>query len=93
MTVSGRSSLDDLIGRDLTDTFSEFMSEQCRALLDALQDPELEKIALWKLAGYTNEAIAAKQNCTRVTIQRRLRLIREIWDAETKGLLSDRRPL
>jgi len=93
MTASGQFRLDDLIGHDLAVTLPDFMSEQCRTLIESLEDPDLEKIALWKLAGHTNEEIAAKQSCTRVTIQRKLRLIRKIWDAETEGLASSRAPL
>lgn len=77
-----RFRLDQLIGADLAATFPEFMSQQCRQLLDSLASADLEQIALWKLAGHTNEEIAAEQGCTRVTIQRKLRLIREIWEAE-----------
>ena len=86
----GQFCLDDLIGEDLAATFPDFMSQQCRSLIDALDDPNLEEIALWKLAGHTNEEIALKQSCTRVTIQRKLRLIRKIWDTETGGLVSTR---
>ncbi len=86
LTASGRFRLDDLIGHDLSDTLPELMSERCRVLIDALQDPELEQIALWKPAGHTNDEIADKLDCTRATIQRKLRLIRKIWDVETDGL-------
>jgi DNA-directed RNA polymerase specialized sigma24 family protein len=75
--------LDQLIGEDLAATLPQFMSEQCRELFESLDAPDLEQIALWKLAGHTNEEIAAQQNCTRVTIQRKLRLIRAIWVAES----------
>jgi DNA-directed RNA polymerase specialized sigma24 family protein len=84
MTSTSRFRLDDLIGHDMSVALPDCMSAQCRILIDALKDPDLEKIALWKLAGYTNEEIAAKQNCTRATIQRKLRLIRKIWDSETR---------
>lgn len=84
--ASGKSfRLDHLVGKDLAATFPEFMSQQCRLLFESLDAPDLEQIALWKLAGHTNEEIAAQQHCTRVTIQRKLRLIRKIW-AESSGL-------
>jgi len=81
--VAQSISLDQLIGNNSAAEFSTFMSEQCRELLELLGSPELEQIALWKLAGHTNEEIADQQHCTRVTIQRKLRLIREIWIAES----------
>jgi DNA-directed RNA polymerase specialized sigma24 family protein len=89
LIASGRFRLDDLIGHDMSDTLQELMSEQCRVLIEALQDSELEKIALWKLAGYTNDEIGKKLDCSRATIQRKLRLIREIWEVETDAIASD----
>jgi DNA-directed RNA polymerase specialized sigma24 family protein len=87
---SGEFRLDDLIADGAAAHFSDFLSQQCRSLIESLDDPELERIALWKLAGHTNDEIALKQNCTRVTVQRKLRLIRKIWNAETGGLASNR---
>jgi DNA-directed RNA polymerase specialized sigma24 family protein len=83
IAAGGAFRLDHLIGEDLAATLPKFMSEQCRQLIESLNAPDLEQIALWKLAGHTNEEIAAQQNCTRVTIQRKLRLIRAIWTAES----------
>jgi DNA-directed RNA polymerase specialized sigma24 family protein len=82
IAADGPFRLDYLIGEDLAKTLPTFMSEQCRQLIESLNAPDLEQIALWKLAGHTNEEIAAQQNCTRVTIQRKLRLIRAVWIAE-----------
>ncbi len=86
--LPGQFRLDDLTSKKYVAALSDFMSQQCRILIEALDDAELEKIALWKLAGHTNDEIARKLNCTRVTIQRRLRLVRKIWDAETDGLAT-----
>ena len=86
----GRFCLDDLIADRAAAHLSDFLSQQCRSLIESLDDPDLERIALWKLAGHTNDEIALKQNCTRVTVQRKLRLIRKIWNAETGGLVSNR---
>ncbi len=41
---------------------------------------ELRSIALWKLEGYSNEEIAGKLGCVERTIERRLQLIRQIWE-------------
>lgn len=78
--------LDQLVSDGRAVTFSEYMSVQCRLLIETLGDPDLEKIALWKLAGHTNEEIASEQGCTRVTIQRKLRLIRVLWTSELQGI-------
>ena len=58
------------------------MAEEFRRLLESLGEDELRSIALWKLEGYTNEEIASKLGCIRLTVQRKLRLIRDIWAKE-----------
>ena len=55
------------------------MTRYGRALLDELADPALESVALFKLAGETNEEIAGRMDRTRRTIQRMIKLIRDIW--------------
>lgn len=55
------------------------MTRYGRALLDELADPDLESVALFKLAGETNEDIAGHMDRTRRTIQRMIKLIRDIW--------------
>ena len=47
----------------------------------AVLDPTLRQIVLWKLEGYTNAEIAAKNklNCAERTIERKLHRIRELW--------------
>jgi len=49
-------------------------------LLDRLGDAELAKVAVWKMEGHTNEDIATKLDCTPRTVERKLRLIRKIWE-------------
>ncbi len=52
--------------------------EECRRLMEILT-PELRLIAMFKFNGYTNQEIALQQQCSLATIERRLKLIREIW--------------
>lgn len=56
-----------------------------RPLLDELADADLESVALLKLKGSTNDEIAAVLNCTRRTIQRLLKLVREIWEGQIES--------
>jgi DNA-directed RNA polymerase specialized sigma24 family protein len=58
------------------------VAEQCRRLLQALGDQGLQQIAVRKLEGYTVEEIAAQLGLVPRTVQRRLRLIRRIWEQE-----------
>jgi DNA-directed RNA polymerase specialized sigma24 family protein len=59
--------------------------EEYRRLLDRLADAEVRAVALWKMAGHSNEEIAAKLGCVPRTVERRLNLIRSIWE---EGLRS-----
>ncbi|KAA1262029.1 ECF sigma factor [Rubripirellula obstinata] len=56
-------------------------AEDCRQLLSLLGDENLERVAIWKLEGFTNDEIATKLNRSRRTVQRMLGLIRETWSA------------
>jgi DNA-directed RNA polymerase specialized sigma24 family protein len=47
-----------------------------------LPNEELRSVALWKLEGYTNQEIAGKLGCVAGTVERKLRVIRSIWDRE-----------
>lgn len=58
------------------------MAEECRRLLGRLEDDTLRSVAVWKMEGYTNEEIAEKLACVRRTVERKLRLIRAIWESE-----------
>ncbi len=58
------------------------MAESCRRLLDVLGDEQLRRIAVWKMEGYTNREIADRLGCVIETVERRLRLIRSLWQHE-----------
>jgi DNA-directed RNA polymerase specialized sigma24 family protein len=58
------------------------MAEECRRLLELLDDAELRTIAVAKMEGYTNAEIAAQLNRSERTVERRLRLIRDRWSLE-----------
>jgi DNA-directed RNA polymerase specialized sigma24 family protein len=59
------------------------MAEECRRLLDRLGEETLRAVVVWKMEGYTNEEIAAKLRCVPRTVERKLRLIRTIWEGES----------
>src|SRR5262249_7737502 len=56
--------------------------DACQRLLNLLETDELRRVALWKLAGTTNEAIRAKLGCSLATVERALARIRETWKRE-----------
>jgi DNA-directed RNA polymerase specialized sigma24 family protein len=57
-------------------------AEECRRLLAELGDDQLRQIAQWKVEGFTNEEIAAKQGCALSTVERKLARIRHLWEKE-----------
>ena len=52
------------------------------AILDAVGDPTLRRIVEWKLAGEAVGTIARRLGCVRRTVERKLRLLQEIWESE-----------
>ena len=77
--TSATAGLDHLIGAEPTPEFAAQAAEECRRLLDALEDESLRQVALARLEGYTNEEIAGRLGCARRTVARRLELIRKTW--------------
>jgi DNA-directed RNA polymerase specialized sigma24 family protein len=80
---------EEVVGSEPTPEFAAQAAEECRRLLAKLTDDELRMIALWKMEGYTNSEIAGRLHCSPPTVGRRLRLIRQLWDDEAPGGLSD----
>jgi DNA-directed RNA polymerase specialized sigma24 family protein len=72
----------NLIGREPDPEFAAQVAEECRHLLEQLEDEELRAVAVWKMEGHTNAEIAAKLNRSPGTVERKLRLIRSIWEKE-----------
>jgi DNA-directed RNA polymerase specialized sigma24 family protein len=69
-------------GLEPTPEFAALMDEECRRLLDRLGQPELRSVALWKMEGHSNDEIAAKLGRSRGTVERKLKLIRQLWEEE-----------
>jgi RNA polymerase sigma factor (sigma-70 family) len=64
------------------------LNEALERRLEALADPELRQIALWRLEGYTNREIADRLQCTERSIERRLERIRSKWTSYDDSALS-----
>jgi RNA polymerase sigma factor (sigma-70 family) len=61
------------------------LNEALERRLEALADPELRRIALWRLEGYTNREIADRLDCTERSVERRLERIRSKWASYDDG--------
>ena len=76
----GQEGIHQVIGREPTAEFAAEVAEQCQRLLAMLPDEKMQKLARLKLEGYTNQEAARELDCGYRTIERRLGLIRRIWD-------------
>jgi DNA-directed RNA polymerase specialized sigma24 family protein len=76
------AALEQFEAPEPTPAFAAQVAEECRRLLERLDTPELRSVALLKVEGYGNEEIAARLGCGLRTVERRLRLIRGIWEQE-----------
>jgi DNA-directed RNA polymerase specialized sigma24 family protein len=58
------------------------VAEETARLLGLLPDELMRNIAVRKLEGYTNKEIAGLLRCSLATVERRLPVIRELWERE-----------
>jgi len=79
---SGDADLREVADDAPTPEFAALMAERCRRLLARLEDPGLQALAIAKMDGSANEEIAAEMGCSVRTVERRLKLIRDIWRDE-----------
>ena len=87
--IGGRDSeaargadLAEVIGKEPTPAEAVGFAEAFDHLMDRLADPMLKAVALYKLEGWTAQEIAAAKGTSSKTIERKLRLIRAIWQEE-----------
>jgi RNA polymerase sigma factor (sigma-70 family) len=84
--VPGSDGIEHLLARAPTPEEAAEMADECRRLLDLLDEPQLRQIALWKVEGYTNEEIATRLDCVSRTVERKVSRIRLLWKHELKDL-------
>ena len=74
--------LERLLGSEPTPEFAALVADECRQLLDRLGDETLRAVAVWKMEGQTNAAIASRLGCVDSTVERKLKRIRDLWARE-----------
>jgi RNA polymerase sigma factor (sigma-70 family) len=82
----GGADVENLLAREPTPEDAAEMADECRRLLELLDEPQLRQIALWKVEGYTNEEIAARLDCVPRTIERKVSRIRLLWRQQLEEL-------
>jgi DNA-directed RNA polymerase specialized sigma24 family protein len=73
--------LEEVVGREPTPAFAAQLADEYRCLLSGLADDDLSKVAVAKMEGYSNAEIAERFGCAPRTIERKLQLIRDVWQA------------
>jgi DNA-directed RNA polymerase specialized sigma24 family protein len=71
-----------VVGREPSPEFAVQLDEEYRRQLDRLKDDGLRQIAVWKMEGYENDEIARRLGCGVRTVERKLGVIRAIWQAD-----------
>jgi DNA-directed RNA polymerase specialized sigma24 family protein len=72
----------NLIGREPDPEFAAQVAEEWQRLLDRLGDTDLRRVAVAKMEGHTNDEIAGQIGRSKATVERKLMLIRSIWERE-----------
>jgi len=85
--AEGLKADDFAASREPSPEFAAEVADSCKSLLHALDDVDLQQIALFKFEGFTNGEIAEKVKRTRRTIERKLEMIRRCWI--DKGLVKE----
>jgi len=76
------AGIGEVLGREPTPELAAMVAENCEQLLAALEDETLQRIAQYKLEGWTTREIAEALGCVRETVERKLKRIRMTWADE-----------
>jgi len=76
------ADVNQLVGNEPTPEFAAQVAEECRRLLQVLDDATLRSVAIAKMEGYSNDEIAARLQVKTRTIERKLNVIRTLWAGE-----------
>jgi RNA polymerase sigma factor (sigma-70 family) len=76
---SERGGFDQLLHGDPSPEFLTIMDEQQQKLFEALPDASQRDVARLRFEGFSNEEIAAQLGMSLRSVERKLKLVREIW--------------
>lgn len=78
---TSKGGIESVIAENPSAEFAHRLFEETDHLFHVLDDDGLQQIAMLKMEGLTNREVAERLGCVERTVDRRLRLIREIWTA------------
>ena len=77
--------LSQMLEQKATPEFAGLVGIHLEELIDKLEraeDPDLLRIAIAKMMGDSNAEVAEQLGCVRRTVERKVQLIRNIWEKE-----------
>ncbi len=78
--------LDDLAGNEPTSESVVSLRDSCNHLLtESLRDDTAKSIAILKLEGLNNAEVAVRLDIVERTVERKLKVIRWLWEKELRG--------
>ncbi len=80
MQTIGGGGLVEILGKEPTPDDAARFADAFENLIDKLNDATLKTIAIRKLEGYTVQEISTELETSTRTIDRKLKLIRAIWE-------------
>lgn len=83
MIDSDFDGLQQIVGAEPTPEMAAILAEEFERRLADLGDESLETVVRLKLEGYTNAEIAEQLNCVERTVERKLGVIRKIWEEKS----------
>ena len=75
-------TLDELVSDEPTPDFAVMLQEQHERLLGLLRDDSLRRIAIYRIEGFTIPEIANDLRVSTRSVERKLKLIRDVWSKE-----------
>lgn len=79
-----------LAGQEPSPELAAEVAEEFERLLRQLAAPELVELAVLKMEGYTNGEIAARWGRAERTVERKLQLIRQVWQKDLSASADER---
>lgn len=74
--------LEEILSEEPDPMIANIAIEEHQRLMDLLEDQELQQVAVSRMEGYSVEEIAQKMNYAPRSIQRKLKMIRAIWEKD-----------
>ncbi len=77
-----RAGIEQVFSDEPSPEFAAQLTEQFERLFEQLDDPDLRAITTLKMEGYTIDEISARVGRAPATIERKLKLIRSMWEKD-----------